>query len=231
MLISARTMVNTTIFWIIILVGFRWYTRWVDSTPAQQMLQAIGWDEFAALSLPSDENETCKTTEIYDKLLILEGMVQSTNMNCSVRNITTENTISPSFPSTYFPSSSPDTSSTLQIAVFNSTLDWLLPPGQQANTGSFAMISRPATNLDSIDDIVTLLKNTTLTPTETQAGYINLFANNPFTISSSSLDNRQLSLVLDNIESLASAQLILLEQALKNTFVQFPQITEVSISY
>ncbi len=233
MLISLRTMVNTTIFWLVILLWFRWYTRWIDSTPAQRLLQSIGWDEFAQLSLPTET--TCQTDVLYDKLLQLEGMMQATTITCAGNNFAQNNNIQPiQFPwiqSPTLPSIVPASQQMLQIAVFDSQKDGQLPPAQQANPQSLAMIARPVSSLWSIEDIIKILKNTTLTPSEQSAWYSNIFNSVPFSVINSTLEQWTLTLTIGGVDSFSSAQLWILESALQKTLLQFPQINQINIRY
>lgn len=119
----------------------------------------------------------------------------------------------------------------LQIAVFDSKIDSQLPPEQQANPNSLAMIYRSVPSLWSIEDIISTLQKITLTNEEQAAWYTNIFGTVQFRVINSILEGWTLTLTIWGIESLSSAQTQILESALQKTLLQFPQITAVNIRY
>lgn len=61
MLISIRTLVNTTIFWIIVFLWFWLYTKY-DQTPAKNLLHAIGWDTLGNIEIITQQVQQQDTT-------------------------------------------------------------------------------------------------------------------------------------------------------------------------
>ena len=94
-MISFRTLVNTTLFRFVALVIFWGYTRWIDNTPAKELLYTIGWSDLGNLTISTDENLSIQSqSSLVQKLDNIERMVQATNMSCSLvqLNTTTSNT-------------------------------------------------------------------------------------------------------------------------------------------
>ena len=73
MIISLRTLINTTIFWFIVLFGFWLYTRY-DSTPAKYLLYAIGWDNLGNISIVNEASQNKEAVDVLSNQLIAERL-------------------------------------------------------------------------------------------------------------------------------------------------------------
>lgn len=86
MLISLRTLINTTLFWIVILIGFRFYTKY-DPTPAKYLLYTIGRNDLwnIEITTPTSSINTW-TVEYLSNQLIAERLANLEQLcNKSVR--------------------------------------------------------------------------------------------------------------------------------------------------
>lgn len=231
MIISVRTLVNTTLFRAFLLFAFWAYTRWIDDTPAKRLLYSIGWTQLWELTIVNTENISLSGDIFNQRLDKIETLIQATNMNCSLSLLESgkESTISNTNWSLVLPSLS--TMNSLDIPVFDLISDNKLPIEQRANIKSFTSIQRPITNtkLQTPSDIINFLKNITLTTEEQKKWYINLFDWQKFTIGIQTLKENILTLSLNGIESLSSTQQILITEAIKKVFSQFPEIQTVII--
>ncbi len=195
MIISVRTMVNTTLFRAFLLLAFWAYTRWIDDTAAKKALYNIGWTELSDLTVITTENINLSGDIFNQRLDKIESLIQATNMNCSLGLLEEQkSTSSTTNESIVF--SSLSTLPSLQIPVFDMVADNKLPAEQRANINSFAMISRPiaSAKLQTANDIVEFLKNITLTPEEQKKGYINIFDDQKLMVSNQKLANNTLTL-------------------------------------
>ncbi len=230
MIISVRTLVNTTLFRAFLLCAFWAYTRWIDDTPAKKLLYSIGWTQLWELTIINTENISLSGDVFNQRLDKIETLIQATNMNCSLslleagKQNTVENSTNIVLPSL-------STMNTLEIPVFDLISDNKLPIEQRANIKSFTTIKRPITSnkLQTPSDIINFLKNITLTTEEQKKWYINLFDWQKFTIGIQTLKENILTLSFTGIESLSSTQQILITEAIKKVFSQFPEIQTVII--
>lgn len=58
MIISLRSVVNTTLFWIVIALSFRAYTRFINAEPAKYFLHSIGRDTLWNITIITENNNT-----------------------------------------------------------------------------------------------------------------------------------------------------------------------------
>lgn len=73
MLISVRTLINTTLFWIFIVFGFRLYTKY-DPTPAKYLLYTIGRDNLWNIQVVDNQIATNTTVEELSNQLIAQRL-------------------------------------------------------------------------------------------------------------------------------------------------------------
>ncbi len=73
MLISVRTLINTTLFWIFIVFGFRVYTKY-DPTPAKYLLYTIGRDNLWNIEVVNNQIATNNTVEELSNQLIAQRL-------------------------------------------------------------------------------------------------------------------------------------------------------------
>jgi hypothetical protein len=73
MLISIRTLINTTLFWIIVVFWFRLYTKY-DPTPAKYLLYTIGRDNLWNIQVVDNQIATNNTVEDLSNQLIAERL-------------------------------------------------------------------------------------------------------------------------------------------------------------
>jgi hypothetical protein len=73
MLISIRTLINTTIFWIVLFLWFWLYTKY-DETPAKNLLHAIGWDALGNIEIITEQAQKDTTIESLSTQLIAERL-------------------------------------------------------------------------------------------------------------------------------------------------------------
>lgn len=73
MLISIRTLINTTLFWIFVVVGFRLYTKY-DATPAKYLLYTIGRDNLWNIQVVDNQIATNNTVEELSNQLIAQRL-------------------------------------------------------------------------------------------------------------------------------------------------------------
>ena len=73
MLISIRTLINTTLFWIAIVFGFRLYTKY-DPTPAKHLLYTIGRDNLWNIQIVDNQLATDDTVQDLSNQLIAERL-------------------------------------------------------------------------------------------------------------------------------------------------------------
>jgi len=73
MLISIRTLINTTLFWIFIVFGFRVYTKY-DPTPAKYFLYTIGRDNLWNIQVVDNQIATTNTVEELSNQLIAQRL-------------------------------------------------------------------------------------------------------------------------------------------------------------
>ncbi len=111
MLISIRTLINTTLFWIIVVFWFRLYTKY-DPTPAKYLLYTIGRDNLWNIQVVDNQIATNNTVEDLSNQLIAERLANIEQIcNTSVRlslyekeptipNTITNNTITTTLPPT-----------------------------------------------------------------------------------------------------------------------------------
>ena len=81
MIISIRTLINTTLFWAILLCGFRAYTRWIDARPAQELINAIGRNHLAGMDTraPVEDPETA----LIRKIDMIQSSISATQSICA----------------------------------------------------------------------------------------------------------------------------------------------------
>lgn len=90
-MISLRTLINTTFFWFLACVVFWGYTRWIDNTPAKELLYTIGWSDLGNLTITTNEGLSIDNSSVLiQKLDNMEKMIQATNMNCSLLQLNTQ---------------------------------------------------------------------------------------------------------------------------------------------
>ena len=73
MLISVRTLINTTLFWIFIVFWFRVYTKY-DPTPAKYLLYTIGRDNLWNIQVVDNQIATNNTVEELSNQLIAQRL-------------------------------------------------------------------------------------------------------------------------------------------------------------
>jgi hypothetical protein len=73
MLISIRTLINTTLFWIFIVFWFRLYTKY-DPTPAKYLLYTIGRDNLWNIQVVDNQIATNTTVEELSNQLIAQRL-------------------------------------------------------------------------------------------------------------------------------------------------------------
>ena len=73
MLISIRTLINTTLFWIFIVFWFRVYTKY-DPTPAKYLLYTIGRDNLWNIQVVDNQIATNNTVEELSNQLIAQRL-------------------------------------------------------------------------------------------------------------------------------------------------------------
>ncbi len=81
MIISIRTLINTTLFWAILLCGFRGYTRWLDARPAQELINAIGRNHLAAMDTRTPAEDS--NTALIKKIDMIQSSISATQSICS----------------------------------------------------------------------------------------------------------------------------------------------------
>lgn len=231
-MISLRTLINTTIFWALALVVFWGYTKWIDTTPAKELIHAIWWSDLGNLTITTNEwfgitNET----QLLQKIDNMEKMIQATNMTCSLiqLNNTTPNKAldtSTTQSSNTLPAT---TQQTMSIPVFNTILNNQLAPSQQATQQALSIIQRPIHNNPTISDIFQLIINPELTTLEQNQWYMNIFAGTNLSLWDYTLDNGILTLPLQGTQSLSSAQFQIISTIVEKTYQQFPEVNTVIV--
>lgn len=230
-MISFRTLINTTIFWALALVVFRGYTRWIDNTPAKELLYAIGWSDLGNLTISSNESfGITNEAQLLQKLDTMEKMIQATNMSCALIQLNTsgsQNNTTSLFNSNIWWDSS--TQQTINIPTFNAVLNAQLPESEQATIQALSMIQRPIGNNPNINDIFQLIKQPQLSSSEQAQWNINIFDNTNLTLGQYNLNNGTLTLPILWSESLSSAQFWLISSIIEKVYTQFPEITNVIV--
>lgn len=132
-MISLRTFVNTSLCWIFVLVGFWAYTRWIDNTPAKQLLHDIGWDQLGNLTITTNETLTVNDEQsLISKLNAMESMIQATNMSCAMMHLHQQPQINLQVPET--PKTTVQTESTygqVMVPVFDTIANSKLAESDQ----------------------------------------------------------------------------------------------------
>jgi|GEM_PF-5738203 len=85
MLISLRTLINTTLFRIIVLVGFWTYTKLFDQEPAKYLLHMIGWDKLGNITVVQESNSSRE--DLSSRLENIERWTKSTHNICLVQSL------------------------------------------------------------------------------------------------------------------------------------------------
>ena len=154
-------------------------------------------------------------------------MIQATNMNCSLSQLTgttaigNDNTIN---------NNGESVSKTINIPVFDTIRNSTLPTQEQATSSALLMLQRPILiENPTVNQIFDSLKNLSLTREEQQRGLINIFSNTSIGIEKSSLKDSTLTIILSNTASLSSTEFNLVSSILEKVYTQFPGISSVSV--
>ena len=233
-MISLRTLINTTFFWFLALIIFWAYTKWIDNTPAKELLYAIGRSDLGNLTVTTNEWLSIDNqSQLIQKLDNMEKMIQATNMNCALLQLNTQSsstlginntTLFPSLPTTSV------ASQTIAIPVFNSVLNAQLPQNEQATDAALSMIQRPLDSSNpTINDIFSFITNLSLSSDETSKWLINIFNGYHISLGKYTLSEGVLTLPLMSTDSLSSTQFNLISSILEKTYTQFPEITKVIV--
>lgn len=227
-MISFRTLVNTTFFWFLAAIIFRAYTRWIDNTPAKELLYNIGWSDLG--NLASDQwFSTDNQSQLMQKIDNMEKMVQATNMNCALLQLNTQWSLWWISSQSTTPSTQQQ-NSTVAIPVFNSVLNAQLPKNEQATDAALSMIQRPLDSSNpTINDIFSFITNLSLSSDETSKWLINIFNGYHISLGKYTLSEGTLTLPLMSTETLSSTQFNLISSILEKTYTQFPEITKVIV--
>lgn len=68
MIISLRSVVNTTLFWIVVCISFRAYTRFVNAEPAKYFLHSIGRDILWNITIVTEDSNSISDQSKVDML-------------------------------------------------------------------------------------------------------------------------------------------------------------------
>ena len=242
-MISVRTFINTTFFWIFAFVIFWWYTQWIDNTPAKEFLHFIQRDDMGNLTITTNERLSVGSEwELLDKLDRLERMIQATNMTCSEQKLLTSQTtylqptLNPqstsSAPTPGEQASSTTTQETqIALAVFNSTLNDTLDPAAQYTSAALVEL---AYSLDTahpdVREVFDLIKQPPLSAEQRTQGREDLFAQSTLSLQGASIqDWSVLELRLGGGEELSEPEQQLFRVMLEQTYNQFSGITSVIV--
>ncbi|AKH32376.1 hypothetical protein XF24_00011 [candidate division SR1 bacterium Aalborg_AAW-1] len=226
-MISLRTLINTTIFWFLTAIVFWGYTKWIDNTPAKELLYAIGWSDLGNLTISN--NETIGITneaQLLQKIDNMEKMIQATNMSCALLQLNTSNTANTITTQNTTVSST----QTITIPVFDAIMNTKLPASEQGTEKALRLIQRPVSSTNpTIPEIFGILTSLNLTNEEQQQGLINMFAGSPLSLGNHTLENGVLTLSILGSQSLSSAQFTIISSILEKTYTQFSGITSVIV--
>lgn len=228
-MISLRTLINTTIFWFLAVIVFWWYTRWIDATPAKELLYTIGWADLGNLTISNNETfGITNETQLLQKIDNMEKMIQATNMSCALLQL---NTGTPNIGlNNITPKTESPATQNITVPVFDSIMNSQLPASEQWTSKALRVVQRSIVSTNpTIPEIFELISGINLTSQEQAQGLVDVFAWSQITLGQYTLNNWILTLPLVWSESLSSAQIQIISSILEITYKQFPQITTVIV--
>lgn len=204
----------TSVFWLAVILIFRWYLRWFDDWLANNVSSLIGaqmdsqWDNTASQQLL----DQIKTMQIQ-----LDSISQSLIQNGSTQSNT----------QTMWPQ-------TVKLFYFNQTEDAKLPVAQQLNSSSVLSVDRVISGSKNIiEDTINMLLDWSLTSDERTKWFSTEFPNSDFRLMSSYLkSDGTLELTFSEVPwftSWWSARVFILRSVIEKTAKQFSGVKYVKI--
>lgn len=190
MMISFRTLVNTTLFWFIVVLSFWAYTRRVNTTPAKELLYAIGWADLGNLTVTKQEVISMdEQSTLIQKIDGMEKMMQAINMSCALAQMNNQS-------STHLiEQGTPTTTTMIQVPVFSAIHNAQLPAQSQFGDKALVKIKRE-THVASTDipQLFDVLVGLSLQEDEKKQGLVNVFEGSQLQLHEHSINGAVLTL-------------------------------------
>jgi hypothetical protein len=204
----------TTVFWLAVILIFRWYLRWFDDWLAKNVSSLI-WAQTACVWTSSTSQELLD--QIKAMQIQLDNISQSLTTNWSEGNN----------PQVLWPQ-------TVKLFYFNQLEDNKLPIAQQLNSASVLPIQRVISwSKNIIEDTINSLLEWNLTSEERTKWFTTEFPNEYFRLMSSNLKSDwTLELTFNEVPgftSWGSARVFILRAVIEKTAKQFDNVKAVKI--
>lgn len=205
----------TTIFWVLIIFLFRFYSRVLHQSLGKEVGSRFGTPQQICLT-----GEV--TTWVNQQLDAIQVQLDAINQKLQSPP---ESPIQPSVFQTTDPTK-------VALYYFNQTEDQKLNPEQQINIDSILPVYRifPASKNLLVDTLHELLKGN-LTTNEKQQGFVTDFPNNKFALVSSDFaSDGTLTLQFTEVSWFTdgwSARMLILSNLIKKTVLQFPAVKKI----
>lgn len=190
----------------------------------------IGWDKLGNITVVQESNSSGE--DLSSRLENIERWTKSTHNICLVQSLDRWLPIS-SLAMQWLDESKSLTQMTgfamVKLYVFNTTLDNQLPELERLNTKSLVPVERTiSAGQQTIAQTLTALFSVTFEPYEQSQWLINIFEKNPLRLTKLTLSPTGLLTVgIEGIQDIASAQSLLMKESITKTMMQFPEVHRV----
>ena len=206
----------TTVFWLAVILIFRWYLRWFDDGLAQNVSNLI-WVEMTY----DQQWNKADSQELLDQIKSMQTQLDNISQSL-MQNGWDQNNLQVMW------------AQTIKLFYFNQTEDNKLPITQQLNSSSVLPVERIISwSKNIIEDTINALLEWNLTSEERTKWFVTEFPNQDFRLISSDLKSDwTLELIFSEVPwftSWWSARVFILRSAIEKTAKQFTIVKSVKI--